>query len=284
MDKFVLLQFYALVKREVLENRNLFVAAPAVLALLMLVAAIWVVSFLPDDRLVSFVEYLGVLFDGLSPTEMAPFFMVVAIPFLIVFYVCCLAYSLNALYQDRRDMSIYFWQSMPVSNLKTVLSKVFTLALVAPLFYIASIFVFYLFAMIGLIIFGVTNDVDVAGLGWMFLASVASLFLVYFSALSATLWLFPTLGWLLLFSAFARKTPLLWAVGAFILVGFLEGFVFGTQYLGNFIQSRTGNFNQYLIMSFGDVFDRLFNYDMLFGVFMGSILIAGAVLMRRFTD
>lgn len=42
--------------------------------------------------------------------------------------------------------------------------------------------------------------------------------------------------------------------------------------------------NQYVIMSFSDVFERLFNYDMLFGIFMGSILMLGAVLMRRFTD
>jgi len=37
-------------------------------------------------------------------------------------------------------------------------------------------------------------------------------------------------------------------------------------------------------MSFGDVFDRIFNYDMLFGIVVGAILIAGAVLMRRFID
>ncbi len=238
MNKFVFLQFYALVKREVWENRNLFVGAPAVLALLLLVATVWVASFLPQAQLISAVEYLAILFDGLSPTEMAPFFMLLAIPFLITLYVCCLVYLVNALYQDRRDMSIYFWQSMPVSNLKTVMSKVFTIAVVAPLFYIASIFVLYLIAMVWLTILGVMNDVDVAGLGWMFLASVASLFLVYFSALSATLWLFPTVGWLLLFSAFAKKTPLLWAGGVFILVGFLEGFVFGTQYLGNWVESR----------------------------------------------
>jgi len=138
--------------------------------------------------------------------------------------------------------------------------------------------------MVWLSILGMANDVDVAGIGWMFLAAITSLVLVYCSALSATLWLFPTVGWILLFSAFAKKTPLLWAIGVFILVGFLEGFIFGTQYLGNWVESRAVNMNQYLIMSFDDIFARLFNYDMLFGIFMGSILMAGAVMMRRFTD
>lgn len=67
------------------------------------------------------------------------------------------------------------------------------------------------------------------------------------------------------------------------MIGFLEDFLFGTQFLANWVESRA-NPNQYLIMSFGDVFDRIFNYDMLFGIVVGAILIAGAVLMRRFID
>ena len=180
-------------------------------------------------------------------------------------------------------MSVFFWQSMPVSNVKTVLSKVVTIAIVAPVFYVAVLFVVYVIALLSLTLFGIILDVQVAGLGYLFLGAVASLALVYLSAFVTSLWLLPSVGWLLLFSAFAKRTPILWAAGVFILIGFLEDFIFGSQYLANWVESR-GNPSHYIIYHFSDVADRLFSYDMLFGVLVGSILLVGAICMRRFID
>lgn len=176
-----------------------------------------------------------------------------------------------------------FWQSMPVSNLQTVLSKVVTIAAVAPVFYVAILLVLYLLAVALLTVLGLTYDVQVAGLGYMFLASVVSLLLIYLSAITTALWLLPSIGWLLLFSAFARKTPILWALGVFILLGFLEDFVFGSQYLANWVESRS-NPQQYMFFGFSDVLERVFSYDMVFGIVVGAILITGAIAMRRFID
>lgn len=284
MDKFAINQFYALVKKEFLEHRNLFFGAPAVLAILMLGVCILIASQLDQAQIAAGLEFFVMLFDGLSPFDMASYFMILAIPFMMTLYVCCLIYLVNTLYQDRKEMSIFFWQSMPVSNLKTVLSKVVTVVVIAPLFYVAIIFGLYLIGMIWLTILGVVNDVDMVGVGWMFAAAILSLVLIYLSSVIASLWLFPTVGWLMLFSAFAKKTPFLWAVGVFILVGILEDFIFGTQYLGNWVESRGANPAQYLIFNFQDVAGKLFNYDMFFGLAVGSILVAGAVYMRRFTD
>ena len=284
MDKFAILQFYGLLKREVLEHRNLFIGAPVVVALLILVASTWVAMQIDEEQLAEGLRYVSVLFDGLSPFDMAPFFMLLAIPFYLTLYICSVIYLINTLYQDRKEMSILFWQSMPVSNLQTVLSKIVAIIMVAPIFYILIIFAMYLIAMIWLTILGISNDVALVGIGYMFLAAIASLVLIYISAVVAALWLLPSVGWLLLFSAFAKKTPLLWAGGVFILVGFLEDFIFGTQYLANWVGSRTSDPNQYLIFEFQSVFERIFNYDTLFGIVVGAILISGAVFMRRFTD
>jgi len=284
MDKFSFFRFVALLQREVLEHRNLFIGAPLVLALLMLVSAIWVATQIDAAELAEGLQFISVLFNGLSPFDMAPFFMLAAVPFLLMLYVCSLIYLLSALYQDRKDMSVFFWQSMPVSNMQTILSKLVTIILVAPIFYVLVIFATYLFAMICITIMGISFDVDLVGIGWMFLAAVASLVLLYLSAVVSGLWLLPLMGWLLLFSAFAKKTPLLWAAGMFILLGFLEDFIFGTQYFANWVESRTANPNQYLIMEFSSIFQSVFNYETLFGILVGSILITGAVYMRRFVD
>lgn len=283
MNNPMVLSFIALLRREVLENRNLFMVAPAGLALVLFVFAIWAISFAPTEQIVEGVEYLAILFDGLSPADMAPIFLVPASPFMILLYGCGLIYLLNSLYQDRKDLSVFFWQSMPVSNLSTVLSKVVTLAVVVPVFYIAVLFVMYLLGVIGLSVLGMTYDIEVAGLGYMFMAAVASLFLFYLSVVLASLWLLPTIGWVLLFSAFANRTPLMWAIGVYILLGFLEDFVFGSQFLANWVESRA-NFRQYIVLEFSSFPERLFSYDMFFGVVVGSILIAGAVYMRRFVD
>lgn len=283
MNKFSLIQFQTLLKREMLEHRNLFLLAPAFLALILFVLAVWGVNQLAPETIAEQLGFAAMLFDGLSPVQMAPFFMVVAIPFLILLYTCAILYLLNALYVDRKDLSVLFWQSMPVSNLKTVLSKVVAVSAVAPFFYLAIIFGLYLVLAMWISSLGFRYDIEIAGLGYMFLAAVVSLVLLYLSVIVTALWLLPTIGWLLLFSAFAKRTPFLWAAGVFILVGFMEDFLFGSQFLANWVQSRS-NPNQYIVFSFGDVFDRLFNYDMLFGIFVGSILIYGAVLMRRFTD
>ena len=276
-------QFGALLKREIIENRNLFISTPALLAVIFFVFSIWVVSFVPSAEIATGIEYLSVLFDGLSPLQMAPAFLLPAVPFIVTLYICAIIYLINSLYQDRKDASVLFWQSMPVSNLQTVLSKVVTICAIAPVFYVAILFVLYLLAVAMLTALGLTYNVQVAGLGYMFMASVLSLLLIYLSAITTALWLLPSIGWLLLFSAFARKTPILWAVGVFILLGFLEDFVFGSQYLANWVESRS-NPQQYMFFEFTDVVERLFSYDMLFGVVVGSILISGAISMRRFID
>lgn len=283
MNKFALLQFRALIKRELLEHRNLFILAPAFLAFILFVAVIWVANQVSSDDLGAMISYLAMLFNGLSPVEMAPILMVLGIPFMVVLYSSAFMYLINTLYQDRKDVSILFWQSMPVSNLNTVLSKIITIGAVAPFFYMAIVFGLYLLLAILISILGVSYDIEIAGIGYLFMAAVVSLMLLYLSAFVTALWMLPTVGWLLLFSAFAKRTPLMWAVGMFILLGFLEDFLFGSQFLGNWAASRADP-NQYIIFSFSDIFDRVFNYDMLFGILVGSILIAGAVLMRRFID
>lgn len=283
MNNFRVRQFYALIKREVLEHTTLFIYAPAILAVVILLGTAWLMSLAPDEQVALAIEYAAMLFDGLSPLEMAPLFMLLAIPFIIVLSICGLTYLLNTLFQDRKDSSVLFWQSMPVSNLRTVASKLTTVLAVAPLFYVAILFVLYLLSMTWLTILGISYDISVSGLGYMFMAAVVSLVLVYLSMVIAGLWLFPTVGWLLLFSAFSKRAPALSAIGVYMLLLFLEEFVFGTQFLVNWIESRS-NPNQYVIFGFSDVLDRLFNYDMLFGLMVGAILVTGATLMRRFAD
>lgn len=283
MFKFRLQQFAALLKRELIEHPGLFLWAPVLLAAVLLLASIWILSLAPGQEIAAGIDYLAVVFDGLSPVEMAPLFLLGAVPFIVLLYLCGIVYLLNALFQDRKDGSVLFWQSMPVSNTSTVLSKLATLAVVAPLCYASVMLVFYGVAVLGLGLLGMLHGAQVAGLGTLFAAAALSLLLMFFSVLSATLWLLPTVAWLLLFSAFAKRTPVMWAIGVFFLIGLLEDLLFNSQFLGNWVASRSDP-NQYLITEFSSLFARFFNYEMVFGVLVGSILLVGAIHMRRFVD
>ncbi|MCX7294003.1 hypothetical protein [Janthinobacterium sp.] len=140
----------------------------------------------------------------------APLFL--ALGFLVFFY------CLSALHDDRRDRSVLFWKSLPISDAQTVLSKAAIALLVAPLIVAAAASLTSL-ALV-LILSGVlaANGIHVFA---ELLASpglylgplrVFGLLPVYF------LWALPTVGWLLMVSSWARSKVFLWAVGLPLLL------------------------------------------------------------------
>jgi ABC-2 type transport system permease protein len=254
-----------------------------VLALVLFVVTFLVASQLGSEQIELTLGFLNQWFSGQSPIETAPIISLLAFPFVITFFFCSVIYLLNSLYQDRRDMSILFWQSMPVSNLQTVLSKIVTVMVVSPALMVACMLVMYFFIIASLAFLGLRYDMEVAGFGYLLAATGVHLIILYLFIASSVLWLLPLVGWLLLFSAFARKAPTLWAIGVYFLLGFLEEFIFGSQFLSNWAQTRFDPDN-FIILEFIGLSDRLFSYDMFIGLVVGALLIGGAVYMRRFVD
>lgn len=283
MNQFRFLQFFALLKKEFWENPNLMLGAPAVLAIVIFVINFLVTSQFDDEQLGVVVGYIGEWFDGQNPFYTAPIVTLLSLPFVVVFFFCSMIYLLNALYNDRKDMSILFWQSMPVSNLQTVISKIVTVALVSPLFTVAAMAVLYGLSICYFAVVGYSLESGLSGFAYMFAAMAVNLSLIYFFLATSVLWLLPLVGWLLLFSAFARKAPMLWAIGVYFLLGFFEGFVFNTRFLSNWAQTRFDPDN-FIIVDFSGIFDRLLSYDMFVGWVVGALLITGSVYMRRFAD
>ncbi len=129
----------------------------------------------------------------------------------IVLFFVLFFYLLGALYDDRRDRSVLFWKSLPVSDVSTVLSKVAAAVLLAPLiaFAIATIAYIGLLVIVGIwaLLHGINplpaiGASHTVGLFWRLLLTIPV------DALVAL----PTAGWLLFWSAYARSKPFLWAV------------------------------------------------------------------------
>ena len=163
----------------------------------------------------------------------APLFL--ALGFLVFFY------CLSALHDDRRDRSILFWKSLPVSDLQTVLSKAAIALLVAPVIVLATACLSSLALLLGLATVMEMNGIHVFGE----LATRPGLYLGplrLFGLLPVyCLWALPTVGWLLMVSSWARSKVFLWAVGVPLLLAVLlvwGGELAQLQAQANWIQSK----------------------------------------------
>ena len=276
-------QLIIMLRREIWEHSMLFWGAPITLLGLLILFAAWIFAQFG----VSQIDNLAGNFDGIlidiSTTGLGYYLMLVAAPFLVVLYASSITYMLIALYSDRKDLSILFWYSMPVSNTLQVISKVITVLVIMPLFYIAVIGVGYLLLWIAVVAMSIGTDTAPVGLLDLLISSLyALIFLLLSLVVSGLLWL-PTVGWFLLISAFARSLPLLWVMGIFIALGFLEDLIFSTQYLAVWVDGHS-NLSDYFVLEFNDFFIKLFTYEMFYGMLIGLVLLIGAVNMRRFAD
>ena len=223
-----------LLKREFWEHKGGFLWAPLVaggillLLTLMGVGAGEVLLRKVPDRATINVEGGSFQVNGLdlsqltakmSPSELHEFggvidaslYMAASWPFIVLAFVVFF-YCLGSLYDDRRDRSVLFWKSLPISDRDTVLSKVASATLMAPaiaaLAAIATVFgsmVLYSFVVVlhgGNPISMLWGPASPLKVSLHLIASIP----VY------ALWALPTVGWLMLCSAWARSKPFLWAI------------------------------------------------------------------------
>ena len=144
----------------------------------------------------------------------------VAVLAFVLFFFC-----LNALFDERKDRSVLFWKSLPVSDAETVISKVVTAVVAAPLIALA-----FAFASALMSVLVVTTAASMFGVGSLLSLLGSPAF--YYSPLLVlamlpvfAIWALPTVGWLMLVGAWAKTKPFLWAVGAPLLVGGLTAWI-----------------------------------------------------------
>src|SRR5580700_9506166 len=188
-----------LIRREFWEHRALWMAPLAMAALLLLGAVIGKVS---DSSLAVLPEQRRALF--------AVFMAYAAIPQFLTLGIIMVMYAGDCLYTERKDRSILFWKSMPVSDTITVLSKALVVMVIVPLgVYLLSALTTLLMSGIYLVrawqdhAGGAFWD---AGTWWQI--QWASLIAV----VAGVLWYAPITAYLLLVSAWARRSVWLWVL------------------------------------------------------------------------
>jgi ABC-2 type transport system permease protein len=221
---------YWSMRRELWENRAILVA-PLVIAGVGLVGAMLSTIGLPAA--------LRALEAGTGkPTMMVmgPYSFI-ALAVLVTGMLVALFYCLGALQGERRDRSLLFWKSLPVSDWMTVLSKAAVPTLVTPAVTFVAVFAAQAAFLVWSLAVTAMNGLSPALL--LKHADLSTMWVVLpYGLLVNGLWQAPVVAWLLLVSAWARRMPILWALAPFAVPAIIEGIAFRTAHVATFIGER----------------------------------------------
>jgi len=203
-------------------------------------------------------------------------------------------YSLDALYGERRDRSILFWKSLPVSDLTTVLSKFAIPLIILPLLSFAIAVVTQFVMLLLSSAFQLGSGLSVGTLGARMSFFHMSLMILYHILTVHGLWYAPLYGWLLLVSAWAPRAPFIWAfLPPFVIWG-VEKIAFRTSHFLGMLQYRlTGPEPSTTTARSGNVMEMIsaltpaqfFSTPGLWvGLAVAAIFLATAVRLRRYRE
>ncbi|MCK7595374.1 ABC-2 transporter permease [Pseudomarimonas salicorniae] len=312
-----------LLKREFWENKGGFFWAPIVaggIFTLLNIMALAVTSAAADRNhiKIGLVKLDGVIKNmppeaqehlaaGIDLTLMMITSMVGIVTAVVVFFYC-----LGALYDDRRDRSVLFWKSLPISDRDTVLSKVASALVVAPLIGMAAGMVTALLTLLVIGVFFAFNGQNFFGILFGNASPLRAMFMLLASLPVAALWALPSVGWLMLCSAFARSKPFLWAVGIPVGAGIavswfdlmkavsvpdswfwqhvvaraLFSMFPGTWFNGSFEQMEDVESPEQLaeLVNLGTVYASMASPHLWVGVIVGIAMLFAATRLRRWRD
>ena len=299
-------RFFWMLRREVWEHKAIWVAPAIVIGCLLLLVVTGNVHLGPigtlgeDTPLGDFprdvqLKLLLVVYAGLA-------LVVDMVMGIVAFF-----YSLDSLYADRRDRSVLFWKSLPLSDAETVLSKFTVAAVVIPLVTLAAAVIAQFIVAAGgsakLALSGLPAEVM-----WQPQAILGGIVIAALWCITAVLWYAPVIAYLMLASAWAPKAPFLWAVLPPVAVWVVERVVLYSEYVGDFLTERLFGLYQLLAPSreveaeienddvgaeiarlgdvdlVGNLADFYGSPDLWLGVVAAALLLAAAMWVRRYRE
>lgn len=295
--------YVALGKRELWEHRSFWIVQLVIvgISILLTLFAAGALIYGHYYGYLDTAEYASRLGD--HGAEMIRAFIIAsATPFNIALVALVCFYLIDTLNADRRDRSILFWRSLPVSDTATVLSKLFTAMFTAPAIMLA-LFTGFLIVN-GIILFIANVSIGVNPLVMLHpLATLQAILTLAWALIAQSLWLLPFYGWFMLCSAWAKRNVWGWVILIPLGIIILEGIVFQTSRFagligrhilglmgvmvgksgfaihdvpGSTMPSHTGH-----LMTLESVSWFMLQPEMWIGVVIGAAFVAGAIWLRR---
>ena len=217
--------YMALIRRELWEHRAIFVT-PLVIGTIVTLGTLTALMFVGDFQKELNLAIFGaqnVAGEFERRAALTAFYGGTSWLFLLGLGVLTVFYALDALYAERKDKSILFWRSLPVTDAETVISKLVTAVLVIPAIAIAGIIVTHLVNLVITSLWVASKGGSAGTLIWgsvpFFDNWMATILVIYATAI----WMSPFLGWLLFVSAWTKRAPLMVAFLPLVLIPMIEG-------------------------------------------------------------
>ena len=278
------------VRRELWEYRSIYIG-PAAAAAVVLVGFLLGAINLPE-AVRHFEDHQGV--DPANQLGMAAMAVMAATAMVVIVtgVIVGMFYCLGALHNERRDRSLLFWKSLPVSDLTAVAAKATIPLVVLPLVTLVVVAAMQLIMLAVSTVALLLNNIDPMTL-WTRLPFAELAIALVWSAVVMPLWLAPIYAWLLLVSAWAKRAPFLWAAFTPLAIIVVEGIAFRTHHFATLIGDRLGGAfgagfvhggegpGHKLRMPEVDVLGLFGNPGLWIGLAVAAAFLAGAVWMRR---
>lgn len=229
----------------------------------------------------------------------------------MVLYFVVLFYCINTLYDERKDRSILFWKSLPATDTQTVLSKLVTALLVAPVIAIVATMMLHVGFLLLVGLYAALHGVNPLPYLWQPVL-LAKIWLQMLAMIPVhMLWAVPGIAWLLLASSWSRRAPFVWAILIPILAGVAYGMVetavrlaapsrwFWEHIVGRIFSSPGTMALRPWAWSEGNgpmnnPFAQAVSWERMqailsapetwIGLVIGAVLLAGAIWLRRYRD
>jgi ABC-2 type transport system permease protein len=276
--------FIWLVRREFWENKAIWVM-PACIGALMVVSALF-----------GKVQ-IGLLQASAQQSELAAALSLVALGgvFWVAMSIYSVWYLLDCLYADRKDRSVLFFKSLPLTDSATVLSKLFVALIAIPLVYfiaadITALLMAFVISVRAHLVFG--NAL------WRPELWLQQQVLWLYVIATGIVWYLPVVGWLLLVSAWAKRAVILQAILPPLAIMLAEHLFFRTHVASLLFRDRLLGGGYVALhhpihwsLQKGEMSPGLWQLpdpvgffstvDVWIGALIGAAFIAGAVQLRK---
>ncbi len=212
-----------LVRREFWENRAIWMIPLAIGAFMLLVSLFGRLDLMADSAEV----------PGRAVGQI--FLAAVAATFFAVMSIYSTWYLLDCLYADRKDRSVLFWKSLPISDAATVLSKLATALIVIPAVYFAAA---DLTSLMMAFIISVRASSTVGGALWHADLWLQLQVLWLYVIATTAVWYLPLAAYLLVVSAWAKRAVMLWSILPPLASIIAERWLFGTYAIAHQLGKR----------------------------------------------
>ena len=299
--------YIALMRREFWEHRSIWVTPLAIASIVTLgtLTALMFAGEFARELDVAIFGAQNIAGDTERKAVLTGFFVGSSWLFLIALSILTIFYTLDSLYAERKDKSILFWRSLPVTDAETVVSKLATAVVLIPGVTIAAIIATHI---VNLIVTSIWVSAKGGSAGTLIWGSVplldnwlAAIVVIYAMAV----WMSPFLGWFLFVSAWTRRAPLLMAFLPLVLIPMIEGIFLRSAHFAEAVWGRSAqipifagielerffdegharmNDEMVSLLAHLDIGKFLASIDTWTGIIVCGLLTTAAIYVRRYRD